>query len=72
MKKQLLFLALAMIFSFGMNVQISPNTNNILYVNKSISNCNQSSDSWINVVQEFADALKYAKQTENIRTVASP
>ena len=42
----------------------SPNLDNILFVNKSVSTGNNSGDSWANAIVELADALKYAKENE--------
>ncbi|WP_440121414.1 PKD domain-containing protein [Tenacibaculum sp. Ill] len=40
---------------------ITPDTNNILYVNKNVSGGDGSGDSWTNAVPELADALLWAR-----------
>ncbi|MBB4120091.1 hypothetical protein GGR32_002403, partial [Mesonia hippocampi] len=40
---------------------ITPNTNNTIYVNKSIIGGTQTGDSWANAIPELADALKWAR-----------
>ena len=42
-------------------LKISPDGNNILYVDKNVSGGNESGGSWANAVPELADALKYAQ-----------
>ncbi|TDS58821.1 MBG domain-containing protein [Myroides indicus] len=43
---------------------ISPNSDNILYVNQSVNGGNGSGDSWDNAIPELADALKWANDNK--------
>ncbi|MBB4119281.1 hypothetical protein GGR32_001579, partial [Mesonia hippocampi] len=40
---------------------ISPDANNILYVDKNVTGGTQTGDSWANAIPELADALKWAR-----------
>ncbi len=52
-------------------IPITPDANNILYVDINVAGGDQSGSSWTNAVPELADALKYAKEQDNY-TVANP
>src|SRR5690554_6201256 len=65
MKKALLILTLFFVFSSEINAQITPGTNNVLYVNINVTTGNESGSSWANALPELADALKYAKEQDN-------
>jgi len=65
MNNRLLFLILFLFISTWAHPQISPDTDNILYVNKSVSAGSEAGNSWKNAIPELADALKWAKQNEN-------
>lgn len=71
MKKALLILTLFFVFSSEINAQITPGTNNVLYVNINVTTGNESGSSWANALLELADALKYAKEQDNY-TAANP
>ncbi len=43
---------------------ITPDANNILYVDKSVSGSNGNGNSWANALPELADALVWAKENE--------
>ncbi|RYD96918.1 MAG: hypothetical protein EOP54_12435 [Sphingobacteriales bacterium] len=49
--------------------QIAPNTNGIVFVNKSVSGGNQSGNSWTNAVPELADALLSAHSNNSIQQI---
>ncbi|MBB4118810.1 hypothetical protein GGR32_001090, partial [Mesonia hippocampi] len=43
------------------HIIISPDANNILYVDKNVTGGTQTGDSWANAIPELADALKWAR-----------
>ncbi|RYD96919.1 MAG: T9SS type A sorting domain-containing protein [Sphingobacteriales bacterium] len=55
--------------SYTLLAQIAPNTNGIVFVNKSVSGGNQSGNSWANAVPELADALLSAHSNNSIQQI---
>ncbi|MGO3707350.1 beta strand repeat-containing protein, partial [Mesonia hippocampi] len=44
---------------------LTPDANNILYVNKNVTGGTQAGDSWANAIPELADALKWARTQQD-------
>lgn len=66
MKNRLLFLAVFLFISFWGNAKIAIGANNILYVNKTVNDGDESGNFWTNAIPELGDALKYAKNNQAI------
>lgn len=60
MKKNYLFNLLLFLFALSsVTAQITPNADNILYVNKNVIGGNGSGDSWTNAIKELRDAISW-------------
>lgn len=46
--------------------QITPDDNNILYVNQNVNGSNESGNSWANALPELADALKWVREQHDV------
>ncbi|MBB4119762.1 hypothetical protein GGR32_002068, partial [Mesonia hippocampi] len=53
-------------------ISISPDANNILYVNKNVTGGNGSGDSWANAIPELADALFWANNNQDPNWITTP
>ena len=58
--KKLLSIILCLCIQFA-KAQLSPSSENILYVNASVSGGTGTGNSWVNAIPQLADALKYAR-----------
>ncbi|MFA7448705.1 MAG: choice-of-anchor Q domain-containing protein [Weeksellaceae bacterium] len=66
MKMNYLFTFLILLFALNStHAQISPNSDNLLYVNKNVSGGDGSGDSWANAVPELRTALSWADSNSN-------